>query len=162
MFFKKIQQKRYNKFLLNELERKIDITTDNLIEHLLMCLLLKDSTDNLNHYKDEVYSSFNKTCLLTGNNKFPTEKILYNMTLDQFSDVLPAWINGYIEDINYKENVNINNYDSSLLTNYIIEYYKWLISILAKRYFVKHEEVNNKINILIDNYDKETIKNDYV
>ena len=79
------------------------------------------------------------------------------MSLDKFSDVLPIWINGYIENINYEEKVNIINYNCSLLTNYIIEYYKWLISILSKKYFVTHEEVNDKIKILIDNYNKELL-----
>ena len=41
-----------------KLEEKIDNTTDKLIEHLLMCLLIQDDTNNLNHWSNEVYSSF--------------------------------------------------------------------------------------------------------
>lgn len=154
MFLKKKQSKSYNKFVLNELQRKIDITTDNLIEHLLMCLLLQNSTGKLSQWEDEIYSSFNRTCFLTGKNNFPSEKVLYNMTLNQFGDTISIWVITHVDQINYKEKVNITDYNSSILENYIIEYYKWLIPILAKGYFVTHEEVNNKIKELIDDYNK--------
>ncbi len=154
MFFRKIQQKRYNKYLLNELQRKLDDSMDNLIIHLLLCLILQNSTNNLSHWEGEVYSSLYRVPKLKGKNKYPTEKVLYSMTLDRFGDVLSIWVITYIDQINNKENVNITNYDGSLLTNYIIDYYKWLISILAKEYFVTYDEVSKKIKELIDDYNK--------
>lgn len=138
-----------------KLEEKIDNTTDKLIEHLLMCLLIQDDTNNLNHWSNEVYSSLSRTYSLKPNNKLPSKKLLYSFTIDQFGDILPRWVRGYVSHINDKENTNITDYDTQLLSDYVIKYYEWLIPILSKEGFVESQEVRQQIKSLIQEYNQE-------
>lgn len=140
----------------SKIERDIKYNSRELIEHLLKCLLFQNTTNNLNHWGQEVYSYLKDVQKLKGSNKLPSEKMLYNCTLGYFADSLLMKLNIYIESICEEENISIKEYDKKLLYDCIIDYYKWLVPILSTKGAVKPSEVKAQINILINKYNTES------
>ncbi len=154
--------KRIRYYLIEMPDSKRDIETDvrqstgRINEHLLKCLLIQDTTHNLNHWSDEVYELLSDVPKMKGNNKLPSEKMLYNCTIGYFGDFLYERLDGYIEDISEQEHTDIVYSNKQIIYDCIMSYYKWLIPILSHEGSVKQEEIKSEINKLIQQYNATT------
>ena len=63
------------------------INLDNLIKHLIK-LIIFDSPNNNNHWKQEVYALFNNIPKQNKNNKFPSSQYIYNTIWNYYGDRL--------------------------------------------------------------------------
>lgn len=115
-------------------------------EHLIKCMLYPKS-ENINHWKVELYGFVHNVNKVKGTNKYPSYKQLYKWVLNRFEDSLLDRIDGYVSDITRKYG-NVE-YNKQMLYDKIIEYFKWLLQNLSEKGYVTRQEVSDKIDILI-------------
>lgn len=137
------------------MKNRIMDKTDKITEHLLKCLLIQDTTHNLNHWSQEIYGFMYSLPKLKRTNKLPSKEMIYNCINDYIGDTLLDNIDTLVKNINYQENTNITDYDKQSLYNCIMSYYNWLSSQLSIG-AVENIEVKNQINTLINKYNSES------
>lgn len=135
-----------------EVARFIKSKTSIINEHILKCLLIQDTTNNLNHWCKEIRAFLPNVPILKTTKKYPDEKMIRECTIGYFGDSLLNIIDSLVNSINYEENTNITNYNKQALYDCIIKYYEWLAIILSKNGNVKLQEVNEEINLLVQEY----------
>ena len=128
--------------------------TEKINDLLLKCLLIQNTTNNLNHWSTEIYSFLPRIQKLKGKNKLPSEKLLTTYTLGYFQDTLLEYMDAMIISMNDIENTNIIEYNKQALYDCIIDYYKWLIPNLANTGNVNIIAVKQEIKELIEKYNK--------
>lgn len=140
-----------------KLGSKIDNVTWILDEHLVKCLIYQNKTNTLNHWQHEIYSFLPRVPKLKGSNKYPSEKFLYNCTINIYSDALMDYLNSHVVNVQDKYG-KVDNINKQGLYDCIIAYYKWLIPILSKNGAVTEPEVRAEINNLIKDYNNSLTK----
>jgi len=135
--------------------KKITDELENINEHLIKCLVIQNTTNNLNHWEKEIYNFLHNTYKLKSTKKYPDEDLLRENTIIGFGDCLLEQLDILIESICYDENAPVSKYNKQAVYNGIINYYKWIIPILSKNGAVNNVEVYNEIDTLIEQYNKE-------
>lgn len=138
----------YKKDIIKRIEDKEYV----LMEHLIKCLMYSDS-NNLEHWKKEIYSFVNRINPLKGINKYPTYKQLKSWIINKFSDTLKQTIYAIADSINYEYHKNIE-YNSAKLAQCVIAYYEWLMINLSQKGVISLQEVSKEIDALIQSYNK--------
>lgn len=146
---RRLQEMSENK---SQIRQDIVNVEGKIIEHLLKCFLYKDSTNNLNHWKQEIFSFLYEVPKLKNTKKFPSYKLLYSFTIERIYDTLLDRIEPRIKNLEFKGYPKVNNYNKKDLYNAILEYYNWLIKELSKTGFVESKSVFNKIDEIIQKY----------
>jgi len=126
-----------------------------LNKHLIKCLLIQNNTGYLDHWGQEIYAALNDVPKLKHDKKLPDEDFIRENTIGYFEDRLPNKLDNIIKVINKQEKTNITKYNKDLLYECIIDYYNWLIPILAVEGEIDDsDDVKNKINELITKYNE--------
>ena len=143
--------------ILNELARgkaeitnKIDNTSDNIINYLILCLLYCDRQE-LNHWKKEIHSFLYKIDKVKGRNKYPSYKKLRKWWFAGFEDTLMDNLDVRIDRI--MNEYGQVEYNKNKIYNSIINYFEWLLQSLSEKGSVYQSEVTFKIDELNEDED---------
>lgn len=112
------------------------------IKHLLKLYLFSDS-QNKNHWRVEVYASFNKVAKLRGNNKYPKPELIFNTIWNHYSDILVNFVEDiFDEEPNEELTTTITGFEAE---NKLKQYIKWLSNQLGTKGSVTKSEVYSKL-----------------
>ena len=136
-----------------EIERELKSRTEQVILHLFKLYLMSDN-ESRNHWIREIANFLNSVSLLSGKNKFPTSKQIYEWTYDKYQDVITntTYIRKMTYDIIDDYGVDISKSYSQICDEFdrICEnYFKWLSNELSQSGFVSRREIFDKLNELI-------------
>ena len=138
--------------ILNELARgkaeitnKIDTISDEIIEHLILCLLYSDN-EKVKLWKKEIHSLLYKIEKIKGSNKYPSYKKLRKWWFAGFEDTLMDNLDVRIDRIMYE--FGQVKYNQDKIYKAIISYFEWLLQNLSERGSVYLNEVSFKIDEL--------------
>lgn len=131
---------------INENNRK------QIIYHLISCYALGNSTNNFNHWTNEIYGILGDIPKLK-NNKYPSFNQLVKWDLNKWSDSLYDHLRGYISVVKNKENIELD-LDRQELSSFILDYYKWLYHEFEIDGTVTLDEVYDFIEYLMKKYNR--------
>lgn len=131
-----------------------------IIKQLVKCFIYKDSLNNLDKWKREIYNLFSDIPKLKPFCKFPTYKQLEKWTIKHFKEDLEYTIHNivwYLELDDYPKIYDKINYEEcEKISYYIIEYYNSLIiELVNNNGYVDYKFTKDKIDNLIFKYEKE-------
>lgn len=136
----------------SKLEDNLIDINPKITEHLLKCFLYKNTTNNLEHWKQDIYSFLHEVPVLKQNKKLPSYKFLINNTFNIYSEVLMNRLDAKIRDLIKKGYPEISNYNKQNLYSAIYNYYDWLCKLLASNGYIELSEICDKIDELINEY----------
>lgn len=132
-----------------EITNKIDNISDEIIDHLILCLLYNDRQE-LNHWTREIHGLLYKIDKVKGSNKYPSYKKLRKWWFAGFEDTLMDNLDVRIDRI--MNEYGQVEYDKNKIYNSIINYFEWLLQRLSEKGSVYQSEVSTKIDELNKNY----------
>ena len=115
------------------------------IEHLIK-LAIFDSSNNINHWRQEVYANFHNISKQKSNNKYPKAEFMLKTIWNYYGDDLEKYVKFVIEeekDEKIKTDVTIKD-----VTDKIYEYILWLVVNLSLYGEVKSTDVYDKLKEL--------------
>ena len=126
----------------SDIEAYLDDATRPIILHLIKLYFYNDSED-LKHWRQEVYSFLNSVPRLKSKKKFPSKDFILNNTINLELPYLNHLI--YIIESEYgkPQEANIDGLKSN-----IIEYFVWLATELSKTGIVGRVDVYRKLDEL--------------
>ena len=135
-----------------EIEHTLNISTDNVIEHLLKLYCMPNS-ENRNHWCTEISNFLCRVKRFAGKNKFPTVKQIYNWTYFKWKDLITDinFFRGMVDDIEFDYSISINGNINTMSNefDYICEeYFNWLAGGLSMFGRVSRQDIFNKLNEL--------------
>ena len=138
-----------------EIYRRLKDKLEDLAEHVGKCIVYRNTSNDLNHWKSEVYAFIHTVPKLKGTNKFPTYKNLKENVLCLIDDRMDAIASGSmnIASIEGLPDIECN---MDLLGNLILEYCDWLMKTLSssQQGNVSYYLVSGKIDELISEYNR--------
>lgn len=158
-----------NKYKIEEMARTkekiindLDFKRVNMYNHLINCYLWTNTTD-YEKWKGEVRASEFSTFSIKGTNKYPTSKQLWKWCMEDWvievTDKITDIVNqAYLEEKNkriklgLKGDLKLPQYDSKLITEYLIEYIKWLNISICDGKQININQVSEEIDSLISKY----------
>lgn len=125
--------------------RLVDGTATTMIEHLVKLIIL-DSPENINHWRQEIFSGLHEIPKQKKNNKYPTSQFIFDVIWNYYSDDLDKYVDFVIkEEPNEKLKDNIESED---ILEPIYSYVLWLAVRLSKYGKVESVDVHNKLKEL--------------
>ena len=141
-----------------EIERHLTNQTDIIVEHILYLIMDKDN-NAVDHWKNEIYSFLHTVKKLSGKNKFPTAKQIYDWTYCKISDCITdmRWVRVFVEDACDKEGftyTSISSFStiSKQLDSFCRDYFSWLGENLSKVGIVSKQNVFKELDKLMRQY----------
>ena len=136
-----------------EIERTLASATNNIIKHLFKLYCMPNNI-NRNHWIMEIANFLDEVKKLSGKNKFPTSKQIYDWTYFKWKDQITDLncIPGMVETIEFDYHTVVDkSYDviSYEFDDICEKYFKWLANELGTKGIVGHKSIYDKINELI-------------
>ena len=125
-----------------EIYRDIRSKSSIVIEHLIKVFMYPDS-DDLNHWKQEIYAAMSRVPKLKRTKKYPESKNIlkysWNIWKDSIDDMIQVIENDY----------GSSNIDSNTIYNKIYKYLNWLADELTNFGYVTSKQIYVEIDSLI-------------
>lgn len=137
-----------------EIERHLNDVTEPIIEHLFKIYCFPNDI-NRHHWAMEIYSFLNKVKKLTGSNRLPTAKQIYNWTYFKWKDLITdeKFMSRWLKGTQKHYNEIPQELDVAVVCeqfDYICEqYFKWLAYELSNYSYVYSDDIEDKINELV-------------
>lgn len=124
-----------------EIYRRVSDKAANILEHLIKVIEYPDAQE-VNHWKQEIYSFLNDVKKLRGTNKLPKSKLIFK-GLSVSNDMIDKFIGRVHRTyINYQP----RNNSAAFILNCVEEYQHWLSDKLSTEGLVYSDEVYAKID----------------
>lgn len=112
------------------------------IKHLLKLYLFPNS-QNKNHWRIEVYASFNKIAKLKENNKYPKPELIFSTIWNHYSDILVNFVEDIFEEESDEEViVTVTGFEAEIKLR---QYIEWLSNQLGTKGSITKSEVYSKL-----------------
>lgn len=121
-------------------------SSEKIIEHLIKILYYPNS-DNVDHWKIEVYSFLNRVPKLKGSNKWPSKKFILS-SISGYNDAIEAFTNPVIHKYGTPE----TNIPDSEIVKAIESYQDYLSSILSAQGYILDSDIYSKIDDIVSKY----------
>lgn len=122
---------------------KLYDSSSNLTDHLIKLYLFPNST-NVNHWRQEVWSSLSRMPKLASTKKLPDKKLIYSC-VSGFVDEIPELVD-YMKN-NYSDEV-VERFDIDELTEKVENYLHWISEKLSVSVVVLPDDVYSKLKEL--------------
>lgn len=113
----------------SKIAEKLDEPMMEVCLHLIK-LWRYPCSNNVNHWKQEVYNLFHRTYTLKSNNKYPKSKFIFDSTYGKNKDKLQDWVE--LIDEEYGPASNLIREDFVSLDKAIYKYFDWISSYLSE------------------------------
>ena len=136
----------------NQIIRDLNDHSDQIIFHLIYCYFWKNTTNNFNHWCQEIWSNINDLPRWKNTNKLPSYDQLCDWYLNTELEKINDYIDSKVISACYREKIieqDIPKYNKSRLIKYIQAYFIWLIQILAEKGSITDLDVANKVKELL-------------
>lgn len=135
------------------MERELKPKTKQIINHLYKLYCMPDH-ESRNHWMREIANFLNEINKLSGKNKFPTEKQLYDWTYYKFKDQVTEqfYMKAMTKNITDRYNVLIDIPLDDIckeFDNICESYFRWLAGQLSKYGIVSNYEIYDKLDELV-------------
>ena len=145
-----------------EIEVQLSSAAKQIINHICK-LVLMPYNESANHWKREIRSFLNQINTLKGNNKFPSEKQIFNWTYNKYYEWLNSvkymtlWIDDIIQEYDELQmytNAEFINYDliANNINCFCKDYFSWIALKLSKDGFVPLNDIYTELDTLITKY----------
>lgn len=141
----------------SEIEQRVHNMTEVICVHILRCLLIQDSTNNLSHWEDELFGFLPRLPKLKNTNKLPDKYLIYKWFKDEIGDTLFHDLDTEVKNMNSLEKTNVTEYNKQTLYNCIMNYLKWLSSELSKG-ALNNDLVHEQVDKLVQEYNTQLDK----
>lgn len=150
IFEEKLELKLEMAYTLNRIYTKIDDASEPVIKHLILCFIFRD-LHLVNHWKSEVYANLNRTYIVKGTNKFPTED-WFNKKCFDWLDSFYNSIDSRVSSLAFVEHLSEPKYNKDNLYDFVVDYFKWLYNKFSSKGEVDAVDVFNCIDNLLNKY----------
>lgn len=127
------------------LEIRLSDAVDRIQEHLIKCLVYHDS-DSLPHWKSEIRGFFPRIKKLSGSNKYPSAKFIFNntwMLVEDTSDDM------YLSIIKWYPDLTPNNVTPGQVYKLSEDFFIWWSNELSTTGVIELSKLSNKVDELI-------------
>lgn len=128
----------------SKVAEKLDAPMMEVCLHLIK-LWRYPNSENVDHWKQEVYNLFHRTYTLKSNNKYPKAKFIFDSTYVKNKDKLRDWSDLIAEDYGPAQYIERTNYSWDTA---IYNYFDWLSNYLSEHGVVLQNTLYAKLKEL--------------